>query len=304
MIDGTIAVAFAAAAVRVGTPLGIAAIGETVVERSGVINLGIEGAMLAGAFGAAAGAAEGGVVVGVAAGVVAGLIVAALFAAIAVGARVDQIIAGTAMTLGATGLTGLFAQRVWGTTGAGLSLPTLQTVRLPLLGSIPFVGPMLFRQSVLTYAGYLIIPIATWLLFHTRFGLELRACGEAPTAAAAAGVRVARTRTIATLLGGACAGLAGVSLVLAQVGTFTERMTGGRGFIAIAIVALGGWHPRGVAAAALLFGGATALQYMFQAVGSRVPYQLFVALPYLLALAVLAVAVGRRRGPAALGQPH
>lgn len=304
MIEGAVAVAFAAAAVRVGTPLGLAAIGETVAERSGVINLGIEGAMLAGAFGAAAGAAQGGVLLGVAVGTSAGVLVAALFAAIAVGARVDQIITGTAVTLGATGLTGLLAQRVWGTTGAGLSLPTLGSVPIPLLESIPFAGPMLFRQSVLTYAGYLFIPIAGWLLFGTRFGLELRACGESPSAAAAAGVRVARTRTIATLIGGACAGLAGASLVLAQVGTFTERMTAGRGFIAIAIVALGRWHPRGVAAAALLFGGATALQYMFQAAGSRVPYQLFVALPYLLALAVLAVAVGRRRGPAALGQSH
>jgi ABC-type uncharacterized transport system permease subunit len=302
VIDGPIAVAFAAAAVRVGTPLGLAAIGEAVAEKSGVINLGIEGAMLAGAFGAAAGAAEGGVVVGVAAGVLAGLIVAALFAAVAVGARVDQIITGTAVTLGATGLSGVLAQRVWGIGGVGLSLPTLQTVRLPVLGNLPIVGPMLFRQSVLTYIGYLAIPIASWLLFGTRFGLELRACGESPSAAAAAGIRVARTRTIATLIGGACAGLAGVSLVLAQVGTFTERMTGGRGFIAIAIVALGRWHPWGVAAAALLFGGAAALQYMFQADGSRVPYQLFVALPYLLALVVLAVAVGRRRGPAALGQ--
>lgn len=304
MIEGAIVVSFAAAAVRVGTPLGLAAIGEAVTEKSGVINLGVEGAMLAGAFGAAAGAAQGGLLVGVVAGVIAGTIVAALFAAIAVGARVDQIIAGTAVTLGATGLTGLLAQRVWGNTGTGLSLPTMTTTPVPLLADMPLLGPMFFRQSLLTYAAYLTIPLAAWLLFRTRFGLELRACGESPAAASAAGVRVGRTRTIATLIGGACAGLAGASLVLAQVGTFTERMTGGRGFIAIAIVALGRWHPRGVALAALLFGGATALQYMFQASGSDVPYQLFVALPYLLALAVLAVAVGRNRGPAALGQPH
>jgi ABC-type uncharacterized transport system permease subunit len=299
-----LAIAFASAALRVGTPLGLAAIGETVAERSGVINLGIEGAMLAGAFGAAAGAAQGGVLVGLLAGVVAGVVVAALFAVVAIGGRVDQIITGTAVTLGATGLTGLLAQRVWGTEGAGLSLPTFHSAPIPVLASIPLLGPMLFRQSVLTYMLYFLVPLASWLLFRTRFGLELRACGESPAAATAAGVRVARIRTIATLIGGACAGVAGASLVLAQVGTFTERMTGGRGFIAIAIVALGRWNPRGVAAATLLFGGATALQYMFQASGSRVPYQLFVALPYLLALAVLAVSIGRRRGPAALGQPH
>jgi simple sugar transport system permease protein len=295
---------FAAAAVRVGTPLGLAAIGEAVAEKSGVLNLGIEGAMLAGAFGAAAGSVPGGALIGVMAGVCAGVIVSALFAGVAIGARADQIITGTAVTLGFTGLTGLLAQRVWGNAGAGLSVPTLHAMRLPLLGDIPLLGPMLFEQSALTYLGYLLIPGASWLLFRTRFGLELRACGESPSAAAAAGVRVGRTRTIATLIGGACAGLAGASLVLAQVGTFAERMTGGRGFIAIAIVALGRWQPGGVAAAALLFGGATALQFIFQASGSRVPYQLLVALPYLLALAVLAVSVGRRRGPAALGQPH
>jgi simple sugar transport system permease protein len=304
VIDSAIATAFAAATVRVGTPLGLAAIGETVAERGGVINLGIEGAMLAGAFGAAAGAAQGGTLAGVAAGIVAGLAVSAVFAAIAVGARVDQIIAGTAVTLGATGLTGLLAERMWGPAGAGLSLPVLSPVQLPMLGDIPVFGPILFRQSALTYLGYLLIPAASWLLFRTRYGLELRASGEDPAAAAAAGVPVGRARALATLFGGACAGLAGASLVLAQVGTFAERMTGGRGFIAIAIVALGGWRPRGVAAAALLFGGATALQYMFQASGSGVPYQLFVALPYLLALAVLAVAVRHRAGPAALGRPH
>ena len=298
------AISFAAAAVRVGTPLGLAAIGESIAERSGVINLGIEGSMLAGAFGAAAGAAHGGVVIGIAAGILAGVLVAALFASIAVGARVDQIISGTAVTLLATGLTGLLAQRMWGNAGVGLSLPTLSTVAVPLLVRIPLAGAMLFRQSILTYAGYVMIPLASGLLFRTRFGLELRASGESPAAAAAAGVRVGRVRAIATLIGGACAGLAGASLVLAQVGTFTERMTGGRGFIAIAIVALGRWDPRGVAVAALVFGAATALQYMFQASGSHVPYQVFVALPYLLALAVLALAVGRRRGPAALGQPH
>ena len=304
MSDSILPVAFAAAAVRVGTPLALAAIGEAVTEKSGVINLGVEGAMLAGAFGAAAGAFHGGLLVGVVAGVVAGLLVVALFAGVAVGARADQVIAGTAVTLAVTGLTGLLAQRIWGSTGAGLSLPTFVPLPIPLLQAVPFIGPAFFRQSVLTYVCYLVIPAATWLLFRTRFGLEVRASGESPAAAAAAGVSVARIRTLATLIGGACAGLAGASLVLAQVGTFTERMTGGRGFIAIAIVALGRWHPWGVAIASLVFGGATALQYLFQASGTAVPYQFFIALPYLLALAALGIAVGRQRGPAALGRPH
>ncbi|MGH7592444.1 MAG: ABC transporter permease [Gemmatimonadales bacterium] len=302
MIEPTLIVGFAAAAVRVGTPLAIAAIGESIAEKSGVINLGIEGAMLAGAFAAAVGASYAGAGVGVLTAIAAGLIVASVFAAVAVGARADQIITGTAVTLGATGLTGLLAERVL--TGPALALPTLSAVSLPLIDRIPFAGTVFFDQSLLTYACYLLVPLASWLLWSRRFGLQLRACGEAPAAAAAAGVRVARVRTLAVLIGGGCAGLAGAALVLAQVGTFTERMTAGRGFIAITIVALGRWNPWGVAAAALLFGAATALQYTFQAAGSHIPYQIFLALPYLLALAALGVAVGRHRGPAALGQPH
>ena len=304
MIDGVLAVSFAAAAVRVGTPLGLAAIGEAITERSGVINIGIEGSMLAGAFAAAVGATHGGLIVGVIAGAFAGALIATLFAVLAIGARADQIIAGTAVTLAATGLTGLLAERFWGTAGAGLSLPTVSIVPVPGLSSLPVAGSIFFQQTTFTYGCYLLVPTASWLLFRTRFGLELRASGESSTAAAANGVAVGRIRTIATLLGGICAGIAGASLVLAQVGTFTERMTAGRGFIAIAIVALGRWRPAGIVFASLLFGGATALQYIFQASGTAIPYQLFIALPYLLALGALGAAIGRHRGPAGLGQPH
>jgi simple sugar transport system permease protein len=302
MIGTTLVVGFAAASVRVGTPLGLAAIGESIAEKAGVINLGIEGAMLAGALGAALGASSHDATTGVIAAAMAGTLVAAMFAAVAVAARANQIIAGTAVTLGATGLTGVLAQRFFAE--PSLSMPTVRAVALPVLADIPVIGDVFFRQSVLTYAFYALIPLASWLLWRTRFGLQLRASGEAPAAAAAAGVRVGRLRTVAVLIGGLCAGLAGAALVLAQVGAFTERMTAGRGFIAIAIVALGRWNPWGVAAAAMLFGAATALQYTVQAAGSQVPYQLFIALPYLLALAALGVSIGRHRGPAALGQPH
>lgn len=302
MIELALVSGFAAATVRVATPLALAALGETVSERGGVLNLGIEGAMLAGALGAAVGAVSFGAAGGVAAGVLAGVATSAIVAAVAIGARADQIITGTAVTLGMTGLTGLIARIAFGNAGAGLTVPTMAAVPIPGLSAIPLIGPALFSQSLLSYAVYLLVPAVGWLLFRTRFGLELRAAGESPSAAQAMGVRVGRVRTIGTLLGGAFAGLAGASLVLAQVGTFTEKMTAGRGFIAIAIVVLGRWHPLGAAIAALLFGAATALQYTFQASGSAVPYQLFLALPYLLALAVLAVAVGRRKGPAGLGR--
>ena len=221
----------------------------------------------------------------------------------AVVGRADQIISGTAVTLGAIGLTGMIAQQAFGTAGAGLAVPTLAPVGVPLLEQVPVLGPIVFRQSPLTYLTVALVPVVAWLLFRTRFGLELRAAGEAPLGAAAAGVRVRMVRSLGVLAGGALAGIGGASLVLAQVGTFTERMTAGRGFIAIAIVVLGRWHPVGALLAALLFGAATALQFLFQASGiTVVPYQVLLALPYLLALAVLATAVGRARAPAALAR--
>jgi simple sugar transport system permease protein len=293
---------FLAAAVRVATPLLLAAIGETVAERAGVINLGVEGAMLAGALAAALGASGGGAWAGVLAAAAAGVLVALVFALVAIQAGADQIIAGTAVTLGAVGLTGAVYRAAYGPAGAGLALPTLAPLPIPGLARIPVLGPALFAQPALTYAAMLLVPLVWWLLFRTRAGLVLRAAGEAPAQARAVGVPVARARTLATLFGGACAGLAGASLVLAQVGTFAERMTAGRGFVAIAIVVLGRWQPWAVALAAFGFGAATALQYVFQAMGLAVPYQLFLMLPYVLALLALAGRVGRIRPPGGLGR--
>ena len=293
---------FLAAAVRVATPLLLAATGETVTERSGVINLGLEGMMLAGALAAALGASAAGPWAGLAAGILAGMLLAAAFAAVAIGARADQIIAGTAITLGAIGLTGTIYRQAYGTGGAGLALPTLAPEPIPGLAHLPVLGPALFDQPITTYLALLAVPVAWWVLFRTRAGLMLRATGEGAAMARAAGVRTRLVRTSATIVGGGFGGLAGATLVLAQVGTFGERMTAGRGFVAIAIVVLGRWHPVGVAVASLLFGAATALQYVFQALGLALPYQLFLMLPYLLTLLALAGAVGRVRAPGDLGR--
>lgn len=281
MIELELLLAFGAATVRVATPLALAALGEMISERGGVLNLGIEGAMLGGAFGAAWGATTGGTALGVTAGALAGLLVSAIFGLVAVVGKADQIITGTAVTLGAIGVTGMLATRT-GVDGAVTSVS--------------------LNQSALT--GLVIVTAAAtwWLLWRTRFGLELRAAGESPSSAAASGVPVTRVRMVGALIGGVLAGLAGAALVLAQVGSFTERMTAGRGFIAIAVVLLARWHPLGVLAAALLFGCATALQYLLQAAGVELPYQLLLALPYLLALAALARGLTGRTssGPAGL----
>lgn len=293
---------FLAAAVRVATPLLLAALGETVTERAGVINLGIEGAMLCGALAAALGASAGGPWVGCGAAMLAGVALSALFALIAVQAGAEQIITGTALTLGSVGLTGAIYRQAYGPGGVGLSLPTLPNVPIPGLSRIPAIGPALFAQSALTYAAYVAVPLLWWLLFRTAWGLRLRAAGESAENARAAGVQVGQVRAAGVVIGGGFAGLAGASLVLAQVGTFAEKMTAGRGFIAIAIVVLGSWHPGRVFGAALFFGAAMALQFLGQSFLIGVPYQLFLMLPYLLTLLVLAGAVGRSRAPADLGR--
>lgn len=293
---------FLAATVRTATPLVLAASGEVLVERAGLINIGLEGAILAGAFGALAGAAVGGVAAGYAGAVAGGVLVAAAFAICVIGLRTDQIITGTALTLLSMGATGTLYRTMFGSTGAGLSTPTSPPLSIPGLSSIPVIGPALFHQPLVTYVAFAIPPLCAWWLARTYAGLALRAIGERPEAAEAAGVAVDRVRALVLLAGGALGGLAGGTLVLAQVGTFAEGMSAGRGFIAIAIVVLGRWKPVGVMLGALLFGAASAMQFAFQAMGWRAPYQLFLVVPYLLTLAALAGAVGRARAPAALGK--
>jgi ABC-type uncharacterized transport system permease subunit len=260
--------------------------GEAITERSGVINIGLEGSIIAGALGGALGAlALGGAGGGVVLGALAGLAVAAVFAAFSVGLGTDQIITGTAVTLGGLGLTGAIYQARFGATGTALSLPTLAPLPLPGLSEIPWIGSALFAQAPTAYLAYALAPLLWYYVFRTSWGLELRAVGEEPYAAQAAGVRVCRVRFFATLLGGALAGVAGAHLALAHAGTFAENMSAGRGFIAIAVVVLGRWNPLLVLVAALLFGAASALQFLLQALGMELPYQLFLALPYLLTLA-------------------
>ncbi len=297
-------VAFLEASVRLGIPLALAAMGETITERSGVINIGLEGSLIAGALGGALGAlAIGGPGGGIVVGALAGALVAMIFAGFAVGLGTDQIITGTAITLGGLGFTGAIYQARFGTTGTALTLPTLSSVPIPLLSDIPIIGSALFNQAPTTYFTYLLAPALWFFVYRTEWGLELRAVGEEPDAAAAAGVRVKQSRFWATVFGGALAGIAGAHLALAHAGTFAENMSAGRGFIAIAVVVLGRGNPLLVLLAALFFGAASALQFQAQTLGLDVPYQLFLAFPYLLTLLALAGWVGKSRAPASLALP-
>ena len=295
-------VPFLEAAVRTATPLAFAALGELVAERAGVINLGLEGAIIAGCLGALVASGLGGPFVGFAGGIAAGAALTAVFAFFVINLRTDQIIAGTAVTMLGLGLTGAIYRGLYGAGGAGLSLATIAPIAIPGLSAIPLLGPALFRQTVPTYALYMLIPLLAWWLRGTHAGLALRATGENQEAAEAAGAAPRRIRWAALLTAGAMAGLCGATLVLAQVGTFSEGMSAGRGFIAIAIVVLGRWSAFGTALASLVFGAAFALQYLFQALGWSLPYQLFIALPYVLTLALLALLRGRATAPAGLGR--
>jgi len=294
--------AFLEATVRTATPLLLAATGELIVERSGIIFVGLEGSILAGALAAAAGAYAIGVVGGTVLAAVAGSLVALLFGFFVVRLRAEQIVTGTAITLLAGGATGALYQTIFGTQGAALRVPTVGVIVLPLLSAIPAIGPALFAQTGFTYGAIVLIAVVWWWMARTHAGLALRACGERPGAARAAGVRTDRVRIVAAATAGACGGLAGAALVLAQSGTFAEGMSAGRGFIAIAIVALGRWRAAGVVVASLAFGAASALQYLFQAMGWSLPYQLFLALPYLATLIALATARAGGAAPGALGR--
>ncbi len=294
---------FLVAAVSLGVPLALAALGEAISERAGVINIGLEGSVIAGALGGAMGAMAWGPYVGLFVGALAGAIPAAVMALFAVYMNTDQIITGAALTVGGLGFTGAIFQSRFGITGFTVELPTVPAMPIPGLGSIPIIGQAFFGQAITAYLAYALAIFLAWWLAQTRGGLSLRAVGEAPDAAEAAGLPVKRIRTLAVLFGGALAGLAGAHLSLVHTGTFQEGMSAGRGFIAIAVVVLGRWHPMGIVAAAFLFGGAEALQFSLQALDVDLPYPLLLALPYVLSLAALAGWIGRSRSPASLALP-
>ncbi len=294
--------AFLESGVRFATPLAYAALGELVVERAGVINIGLEGAIIGGAFGALVFAGAGSVPLGFAGAALIGTLIAAVFGFFVVTLRTNQIITGTAMSMLGLGLTGTLYRSMYGTSGAALHTPTIAPLAVPGLSAIPVVGSALFDQPVVTYALYAIVPVMAWWFYRTTGGLALRAVGERPDAARGAGVSPERTQWGAILFGGAMGGISGGTLVLAQVGTFAEGMSAGRGFIAIAIVVLGRWTPWGVAGAAFVFGAASSLQTLAQTTGWTMPYQLPLAFPYVLTLVLLASSRARAAAPAALGQ--
>ena len=292
-------------AVKSSIAVLLATLGEIVAERSGILNLGVEGMMLAGALcAAAAGMATGSPLIAVAAGTLAGGLLALVHGFFAVTLRVNQVLSGLALTLLGMGLTSFLGRPLIGA-APGVRLRALP---LPGLADIPVVGDIFFRQSVLAYLAYLLVPLCWFVLFRTGTGLKIRAAGEDAAAVDAAGIDVFRIRYLCTFAGGLGAGLAGAYLSLSYTPGWKESMTGGQGWVAIAMVIFATWNPLRAVAGAFLFGALTALQFYFQAVGVEiVPAYILKMLPYLLTIVVMVlvnIGPGRRfGGPAALGIP-
>lgn len=289
-----------ASTVRHSTPLVLGALTGMICERSGIVNIGIEGQMLMAAFtGFLANVYTGNIFIAVIIAMLTGALLGLLLAFMSVTLKINQIIGGTVINILALGLTGYFYT-------AGLTTQgKLAPVALGPLADIPLIGPVLFDNPPITYATMVLVFLTNYVLFYTRWGLRTRAVGEHPRAADTLGVDVYKIRYVNTALAGAIAGLAGAFLTLEAVGSFERNMTNGRGFIALAVMIFGKYTPFGAWAAALLFGFASALQTQLQFFGQiNIPHQFIGMLPYLLTIVVLAGFVGRSRPPAAEGIPY
>ena len=288
--------------VTAATPLILAAIGELVTERAGVLNLGVEGMMVMGAAMGFAGAyATGSTTIGAICGILAGAVMAALFGLLTIGLAINQVASGLALTIFGLGLSGLL-----GAGFVGLKRDTPAHLHVPGLSDLPYVGQLVFGEDLFVYVAFGLVAGVAWFLARSRAGLALRATGDNHQSAHALGLPVRRTRFLATLFGGACAGLAGAYLTLAYTPFWSPGMTAGRGWIALALVVFASWKPWRVVLGALLFGGATVLQLHAQAASFGLPGQLLSAVPYLATIvALLFLSSGARKSaaaPAALGQ--
>lgn len=286
------------------TPLTLGALGGIFCERSGVVNIAIEGMMLTAAFtGFVAAFFSGSTLIGILAALLTGALMALLHAVLSIRFEMDQIISGTVINLLAIGLTGYFNFVLFYERDVP-GVAVLPLIEVPLLSKIPFIGPVLFVHQPLVYVMLILVVLVHIVLFYTPWGLRTRAVGEHPRAADTLGINVYRVRYINVVVGGMIAGLAGAYLTLEAVGSFEKLMSNGRGFIALAAMIFGKWSPIGALGAALLFGFSEALGVRLQIENIGVPYQFLGMLPYILTVIVLAGAVGRATAPAAVGKPY
>ncbi len=293
-------------ALALAVPLVFGALGGVLGERAGVVNIAIDGQLLFGAFAAAlVGSLTGSTWVGLVAAMFAGLVVASVLGLFAINYLVDQVIVGVVLNVLIIGITSFMFSQVLAPNSATLNdPPRFARVPIPLLGDIPLIGPIFFRQTPVVYLLYVTVALVTWALWRTRWGLRVRAVGEHPKAADTVGIKVNRTRFRTVLLAGAIVGMGGAFYTLVSVPQFNREMTGGAGYIALAAVIFGKWDPIRATLAALLFGFASNLQGVLSVIGSPVPSQFMLMLPYVVTVFAVAGLVGRSRAPAADGVPY
>ncbi|HXG68731.1 MAG TPA: ABC transporter permease [Blastocatellia bacterium] len=307
MLENILNLSLLASMIRLSTPLILAALGGMYSERAGIINIALEGIMLSGAFTAAAVTAQiQNPWIGLLAAAVAGVLVSLIHAIASIEFKADQVVVGTAINILFLGVPALVSGALFESTGSTPQLPREQTLpdwNIPVIEKIPVLSQLLSGHKPIVYLALLMVPVSYYVLFRTRFGLRLRAVGENPEAADTAGVSVARLRYAGVLLSGLLAGLGGAYLSIGQNSLFTRNMTAGRGFIALAALIFGKWHPVGAFLACLLFGLAEAISIRMQGV-VQIPVQMIQIIPYVLTLVVLAGFIGRAIPPRALGTPY
>lgn len=273
------------AALKTGTPLLLIALGELVCEKSGVLNLGQEGMMLMGAMAGFAGAFySGSLFLGICLAIVAGMVMASLFGALALKLNTNQVATGLALTIFGTGLSSFLGGDLVGSTISGFT-----PIAIPVLSDVPFIGPLLFNQDILVYLSFVIAGVAWWIMQKTRIGLTIRAVGENPHSANALGIKVIQVRFLATLFGGAMAGIAGAYMSLAYTPMWMENMTAGRGWIALALVVFASWRIGYLMLGAYLFGFASILHLVMQGFGFDISPNLLAMTPYVATIAVMVI---------------
>ena len=301
LLSVTVLIGILASGIRLATPYLYAAIGETFGQKSGVLNLGVEGQMLLGSFAAFYVTVKtGSLWMGLLAAMLVGAIMGLAMAYVTVNLHAQQGISGIGFYLFGLGMSELLFQRLMGTVETVQGFPK---VYIPGLSDIPFVGEIFFSQNLLVYGAYLLVPLAWFVLNKTTLGLKIRAVGENPDAADSLGVSVARVRYFTIILGGTLSGIAGASLSIALLNVFQQNMTSGQGFIAVALVYFGAWRPVGVLGGALLFSLVNSLQLWIQVLGIPIPSDIAVMMPYVLTILVLVATVSRVRAPSALSKP-
>lgn len=293
-------------AVALSIPMIFGSMGGLLCERSGIVNIAIEGQLLFGAFSAVlVGSITGSPWAGLLAAMAGGVLVSAILALFSIKYLVDQVIVGVVVNVLVSGLTGFLFARVLQPNAPTLnSAPKLPGFEIPVLSQIPVIGPVLFNQNVLVYLMYFVVGLIWFALNKTKWGLRTRAVGEHPKAADTLGVNVNRLRLMNVLLAGAVAGMGGAFFTLVSVSAFNSDMTAGQGYIALAALIFGRWTPVGALSAALLFGFSLNLQFVLSILGTQVPTELLAMLPYLVTIFAVAGLVGRSRGPAAVGTPY